>query len=176
MTMTMVRLQDPPVIEVHTRVQLWTLHGDVALTWLGTLPEPPLSDPSTGRPAPNWRASVDPVLARLIGETYAMDAKVNVVNTDLPPRHLLAMLGPGYELAPWAAERWDADMCAQWCLIEPSTWRSYVARGTAPESLADRNRHNGRVEWDALEVRVWHGQERAGQGARTDLQTTTEEN
>jgi hypothetical protein len=60
-------------------------------------------------------------------------------------------------------EEWTVAECAAHWNIEPSTWRSCVARNQAPKP----KRHVGRTPvWDPEEVRGWP---RPGQGARTDL-------
>jgi hypothetical protein len=60
-------------------------------------------------------------------------------------------------------EEWVAAECATYWNIEPSTWRSYVARKQAPQP----KRRVGRTPvWDPEVVRAW---KRSGQGARTDL-------
>lgn len=52
--------------------------------------------------------------------------------------------------------------------VQPSTWRSYVARGQAPAPAT----HVGSTPlWDTAQVRAWVAA-RPGQGARTDLRET----
>jgi hypothetical protein len=64
-------------------------------------------------------------------------------------------------------ETWTVSRCAQEWGISPSTWRSYVAAGRAPEPLPgyDENRQR---RWLPQAVRDYR---RPGRGTRTDLAT-----
>ncbi|MBV9314052.1 MAG: hypothetical protein JO100_09995 [Pseudonocardia sp.] len=62
-------------------------------------------------------------------------------------------------------ETWTVDRCAQEWGITPSTWRSYVATGHAPEPLPGYNGNRQR-RWAAQTVRDYP---RPGRGKRTDL-------
>jgi predicted DNA-binding transcriptional regulator AlpA len=59
-------------------------------------------------------------------------------------------------------EEWLVKDCAAHWGVKPSTWRSYVARGQAPQPVRKVGRES---LWDAAEVRAYS---RPGQGARTD--------
>jgi len=62
-------------------------------------------------------------------------------------------------------ETWTVDECAAEWSIVPSTWRSYVRAGRAPQPLLGYDEKRRRL-WDAEAVRNWP---RPGQGARSDL-------
>lgn len=66
------------------------------------------------------------------------------------------------------AERWTTRQAADYCGIEPDTYRAYVNRGLAPPALHERDPDTGARMHDADAVRAWNAS-RPGQGARTDL-------
>ena len=66
------------------------------------------------------------------------------------------------------AERWTTAQVAEWCNIQPSTYRDYVSEGRAPAPLAERDPVTGAKLYDAEAVRQWQAN-RPGAGARTDL-------
>lgn len=63
-------------------------------------------------------------------------------------------------------DTWTADECAAAWGVKPSTWRSYVATGRAPNPLPGYDDQRRR-RWDAAHVRDW---QRPGRGHRTDLE------
>lgn len=61
-------------------------------------------------------------------------------------------------------EEWTVQQCADHTGVKPATWRSYVARGQAPQPA---RRVGATPVWDAAQIREW---KRPGQGKRTDLE------
>lgn len=57
-------------------------------------------------------------------------------------------------------ELWTAQQCADHADVSVVTWRSYVSRDQAPQSVSQLDSRT--PLWDAGEVTEWHGKRRAG--------------
>lgn len=68
-------------------------------------------------------------------------------------------------------ERWTTAQVAEFCGIQPSTYRAYVSQNRAPAALPERDPETGAKLYDADAVRAW-ADSRPGPGARTDLGQT----
>jgi len=70
-------------------------------------------------------------------------------------------------MRPYIADRdtgrelWTAQQCAQHGDVAPATWRSYVNRAQAPESVGQLDART--PLWDAEQITEWHAKRRAGQ-------------
>lgn len=65
----------------------------------------------------------------------------------------------------WASEELTVHQCAHLATVTPSTFRSYVARGQAPEAVRNLGR---KPLWRRVDIIVWL-LSRPGPGSRTDI-------
>jgi len=65
-------------------------------------------------------------------------------------------------------ERWTTTQVAEYCGVNPGTYRDYVSEGRAPGPLNERDPETGAKLYDSAAVIKWHAN-RPGAGTRTDL-------